>query len=92
MFFGGDPFEHFAHMHGGMGGGGGGRPRGGGGPVDTEGLYKILEVSKDASEEEIRKAFRHRARVGEFRHPDKGGDDEKVGQKLQVATTSYFMY
>lgn len=45
MFFGGDPFEHFAHA--GMGGGGG---RGGGGrapskAVDTTKLYETLGVS-----------------------------------------------
>ena len=43
MFFGGDPFEHFAHA--GMGGGG---PRGGRGPprdVDTSKLYETLGVS-----------------------------------------------
>ena len=46
MFFGGDPFEHFAHAHG----GGGGRARGGGGGgadpnVDTTKLYETLGVS-----------------------------------------------
>ena len=48
MFFGGDPFEHFAGMHGGGGGGGGG-----GGSrrgmaredVDTTKLYETLGVS-----------------------------------------------
>ena len=47
MFFGGDPFEHFAHA--GMGGGGGGGRRGGGGgrasaDVDTTKLYETLGV------------------------------------------------
>lgn len=41
MFFGGDPFEHFAHGHG---GGGGGR-RATGGNVDTTKLYETLGVS-----------------------------------------------
>ena len=41
MFFGGDPFEHFAH-----GGGGGGRGRRGpAGDVDTTKLYETLGVS-----------------------------------------------
>ena len=44
MFFGGDPFEHFAQAHGG-GGGGGRRGRGGGGEVDTTKLYETLGVS-----------------------------------------------
>lgn len=76
MFFGGgDPFEHFANMHGGGGGGGGGRGgRGGGGPVDNEKLYQTLGVSKDADESEIRKAYKKLALKN---HPDKGGDVEK---------------
>jgi hypothetical protein len=48
MFFGGDPFEHFAGMHG-----GGGSRRGGGGmrggpqaDVDTTKLYETLGVSR----------------------------------------------
>ena len=58
MFFGGDPFDHFSHMHG--GGGGGGRPgRGGGGggkPDDT--LYKALGVERSADEAEIKRAYK----------------------------------
>ena len=43
MFFGGDPFEHFAGMHGGPGGPGGmrGPPK----DVDTTKLYETLGVS-----------------------------------------------
>jgi hypothetical protein len=46
MFFGGDPFEHFAGMHG--GGGGGGSRRSGmaaARDVDTTKLYETLGVS-----------------------------------------------
>ncbi len=68
MFFGGDPFEHFAHM-------GGGSSRGPSGPVDNEGYYKVLGVSKTADAAEIRKAYRKLALT---HHPDKGGDVEKV--------------
>lgn len=79
MFFGGgDPFEHFAGMHGGGGGGGGrggGRGGRGGGPVDNEKLYEVLGVPKDAEESEIRKAYKKLALKN---HPDKGGDVEKV--------------
>jgi len=69
MFFGGDPFEHFAHM-----GGHGMRPPRGGGDVDTTKFYKELGVEKDASESDIKKAYRKLALKN---HPDKGGDPEK---------------
>ena len=49
----------------------------GGGPkkdVDTQKLYDILKVSKKASQDEIRKAFR---KLALKEHPDKGGDPEK---------------
>lgn len=41
---------------------------------EAENLYEILGVAKDASDAEIRKAFRRAAR--KF-HPDKAGGDEK---------------
>lgn len=77
MFFGGDPFEHFAHA--GMGGAGGrGRSAGGGrsasANVDTTKLYETLGVEKTADEKEIKKAFR---KLAVKHHPDKGGDEAK---------------
>lgn len=72
MFFGGDPFEHFA-QHG--GGGGRGRP----GPsrsanVDTTKLYETLGIEKTADEKAIKKAYR---KLAVKHHPDKGGDEHK---------------
>lgn len=76
MFFGGgDPFEHFAGMHGGPGGGS--RRGGMGGPradVDTTKLYETLGVGKTADEKEIKKAYR---KLAVKHHPDKGGDEHK---------------
>lgn len=70
--FGGIPFEHFAH---GGGGGGFGGPRGGSAePPDTTKLYETLELEKDASQKEIKKAY---FRLSKIHHPDKGGDAHK---------------
>ena len=70
--FGGIPFEHFAH------GGGGGFPGGSMGgssePPDTTKLYETLEVEKDATPKEIKKAY---FRLSKTHHPDKGGDEHK---------------
>mmetsp|Transcript_22526 Transcript_22526/g.36545 ORF Transcript_22526/g.36545 Transcript_22526/m.36545 type:complete len:418 (+) Transcript_22526:49-1302(+) len=75
MFFGGDPFEHFAGQGGGgprrsgMGGMGGPRP-----DVDTTKLYETLGVEKNADEKTIKKAYR---KLAVKHHPDKGGDEHK---------------
>ena len=58
MFFGGSPFEQFAGMHGDHGGGGGGRRGGPPADVDTTEFYQILGVEKDASDNDIKKAYR----------------------------------
>ena len=42
--------------------------------VDTTKYYKVLGVDKNATTDEIKKAFRKRALK---EHPDKGGDPEK---------------
>lgn len=49
----------------------GGRPRK---DVDTTKFYKLLEVDKNASDPEIKKAYR---KLAVKHHPDKGGDPEK---------------
>jgi len=76
MFFGGDPFEHFAGMHGGPGGGGSRRSgmRAPSRDVDTTKLYETLGVEKSADAKEIKKAYR---KLAVKHHPDKGGDEHK---------------
>lgn len=82
MFFGGGDFNPFEHMQGGMPGGGGMPGRRPSGPVDNEEYYKILGVKKDASDAEIKKAYKRGALK---HHPDKGGDPEKFKEFSQAA-------
>ena len=70
--FGGIPFEHFAQ--GGGGGGSFGGSMNSGEPADTTKLYETLEVEKDASQKDIKKAY---FRLSKTHHPDKGGDEHK---------------
>jgi len=80
----------FNNLFGGAGGGFPGGFHGHGGSedeeVDTEGLYNILGVDKNASEREIKKAFK---RAALKHHPDRGGDAEKfkeVEKAKQILT------
>ncbi len=63
---------------------GGGPQQGGGGappkkPKEEDGhLYKVLGLEKNATQSDIKKAFRVLAMK---HHPDKGGDQEKVGSR-----------
>lgn len=82
----------FNHFFAGGGGGmedeffsGGGFPGGRGGPkkdVDTTKFYEILEVDKDASQDEIRKKYR---KLAAKYHPDKPGGSQELFQSLQHA-------
>ena len=55
--------------------GGRGGPQGKKEEVDNKKYYDLLGVNKDATTDEIKKAFR---RIAIKEHPDKGGDAEKV--------------
>ena len=75
MFFGGGgggfPFDDMpgGHPFGGMGGAR--KPKG---PIDNKKYYELLGVDKDATFDQVKKAYRKKA-IKE--HPDKGGDPEK---------------
>jgi len=72
MFFGGGgfPFPGMDDMGGGPPGGG----RRSKGKVDNDKFYKVLEVEKNATDTEIKKAYK---KMAIKHHPDKGGDQEK---------------
>ena len=48
--------------------------------------YKILEVSPDASDEEIKKAYR---RLAKKYHPDRNPGDEEAARKMQEVNAAY---
>jgi hypothetical protein len=44
--------------------------------------YKILDVKKDATNEQIKAAFQEKVKKGPYRHPDCGGDAEKFKELM----------
>jgi len=68
--------EMFGGGHPGMRGGPSSRE-----PVDTDELYNTLNVEKNATEKQIRKAWR---KLAKKHHPDRGGDTE-VFKKCEAA-------
>lgn len=78
MFFGGGrgggfPFGDFEEMGGMPGMGRGGPPK----EIDNTKLYKTLGVEKNATYDEIRKAFR---KLALKKHPDRGGNKEEFAE------------
>ena len=48
--------------------------------------YEVLEVSKNASQEEIKKAYRKQALKN---HPDKNPDDKQAEERFKEAAEAY---
>lgn len=63
-----------------MGGGGGGRGRK---KADTSKFYDLLGVDKNATDSEIKKAYR---KLAMKHHPDKGGDPDKFKEMTAAHT------
>lgn len=53
---------------------------------DDEDYYKILEVNRDASSEEIKKAYR---KLSMIHHPDKNGNSEESTIKFKLLASAY---
>ena len=78
MFFGGGggfPFDDMDDGDGFPGGFPGGRRGGPPKEVDNKKLYEVLGVDKNATMDQIKKAYR---KLAIKMHPDKGGDPDKV--------------
>lgn len=88
MFFGGGgfPFDDMEDGDGFPGGFPGGRRGGPPKEVDNKKLYEVLGVDKDATMDQIKKAYR---KLAIKMHPDKGGDPDKVSVFLNNQKFKY---
>lgn len=68
---------------GGRGGPQGGKKK----EIDNTKYYNLLGVGKEASSDEVKKAFR---KIALKEHPDKGGDPEKVGRNPIIKSVQIF--
>ena len=53
---------------------------------EDEDYYKILEVNRDSSSEEIKKAYR---KLSMIHHPDKNGNSEESTIKFKLLASAY---
>lgn len=86
--FNNPPFNGNFNPGGNMNGGGGtenGQQNGNtNANVNNDRLYNILGIDKDADDKAVRKAYLKRSTNGEYRHPDKGGDEDKFKELSQA--------
>ena len=54
--------------------------------MENKDLYKILKVSKDASQEDIKKSYR---KLSMKYHPDRNPDDKKAEEKFKELSVAY---
>lgn len=57
-----------------------------GGMTETRCLYDVLEVAQNASEDDLRKAYRRKALT---LHPDKNQDSPEATEKFQLLQQAY---
>ena len=57
--------------------------------IDNNKFYKILGIEKNATSSQIRKAYLSKSIKGPFRHPDRGGDENKF-KELSLAYNTLF--